>query len=103
FDAGLALPSFMTKLAAVPAVSRWERWQARRLIDDVANIRRDAVRAALSVPSADGSASSRVHTWLGERERGIARFERLAGQLGGAGTDAHSVAALAIRALADLI
>jgi len=135
-DTGLGLPSFSTQLAALPLVSRWERWQARRLVDDVASIRRDAVMAALSRPPAGSgppagggggatesgpgveaasagvllggmgvgmAAGDRVRVWLAGRERRMARFQRLAGQVRASGTDAHSVAALAVRALGELV
>jgi NAD-specific glutamate dehydrogenase len=101
-DAGLGLSSFGAQLAALPAVSRWERWQARRLRDDVARLRRAAVLAALSQADATGPGAA-VAAWLAARKRWSARFERLAGQVRESGTDGHSVAALAVRALAELV
>jgi len=103
FDEGLRLPSFTAALAGLPASSRWERWQGRRLLDDIAGLRCAAVVAAVSGVAVPADPATAMKAWLASRHQRQARFQRLAGQLASSGSDAHSVAALAVRALSELV
>ena len=118
FDRGVGVPALGATLTRIPVASRWERWQVRRLLDDVASLRRAAVmaihldNAARATPGAGAGPqgpSAAIEAWLAGRYRRLARFRRLTAQLGDsvAGgqlvADAQSVAALAVRALADLV
>ena len=107
FDEGLRLPGFAAHVADLPARSRWERWQGRRLVDDIAGLRRDAVFAALGRAGAGagavGDPSTAMRAWLAARQQRLARFLRLADQLDGSEPGAQSLAALAVRALRQLV
>ena len=48
FDTALRLAGFREALARLATTSRWGRWQVRRLEDDLADLRRHGVLAALS-------------------------------------------------------
>jgi glutamate dehydrogenase len=87
-DKVLGLSSFETRLASLHPSGRWERWEARRLLDDVARLRSQAVVGGFSMSTADGR---------------LARFRRLAGQVDASSPEALAVAALAVRALAELV
>jgi glutamate dehydrogenase len=106
-DETLQLGPFELQLGALHPGGRWERWQARRLADDLARIRRRIVVAALG-GAGDGSegAVGAVGAFASSRADAVARFERLAGQVDGASGrsgEALALAALAIRALDDLV
>jgi glutamate dehydrogenase len=86
-DRALGMASFEARVSGVHPNGRWERWEVRSLLDDVNRLRRDAV-----VNGFDPAAA-------GERR---SRFDRLAGQVDGSSGQALAVAALAVRALAEL-
>ncbi len=99
-DELLGLRTLEARLAAVQPGGRWERWQARRLADDVAALRREAVERAL----ADGASPVLgVDGFVGTRGHRRARLERLTRQIDGRAGEASAVGALAVRALGDLI
>jgi glutamate dehydrogenase len=109
-DSALGLPGVRKTLENIPAPGRWGRWQARRLGDDVASLRRDVVLAALAEPSSpspagrpDGDPSAAVAGWLAIRGVVTSRFHRLTAHLRDPDADVACVAALAIRALAELV
>jgi glutamate dehydrogenase len=97
FDAGVGMAPFRDALARLAVSSRWGRWQMRRLEDDLATVRRHAVVAAL------GSGGGGVAGWLAGRPGPTARFQRLAAHLRDPEADGSSLAALAVRALQDLV
>jgi glutamate dehydrogenase len=99
-DAMLGLPALEARLAAIQPGGRWERWQARSLADDVAWCRREAVERALAKGS---SPDQGVTEFLEGRRDRKARLDRLAHQVDGSAGEALAVAALAVRALADLV
>ncbi len=112
FDEALRLPALTARIADLPTGSRWERWQVRRLLDDIAGLRRDAVAAALRPTAGAGVAGDPATTmkaWLAARDHHQTHFQRLADQLGqpevgvGAAAGAQSIAALAVRALRQLV
>ncbi|HSS08360.1 MAG TPA: hypothetical protein VLL25_00645, partial [Acidimicrobiales bacterium] len=90
-DEGLGLSGFEARLGGLHPGGRWERWQARSLLDDVARLRREAVVRGFD-PSSPSVGGGR-----------LARFERLARQVDGTSGQALAVAALAVRALAELV
>ncbi len=87
-DRALGLVSFEARVSSIHPNGRWERWQVRSLIDDVNRLRREAVVGGFD-PAATGGRRS--------------RFDRLAGQVDGSSGQALAVAALAVRALAELV
>ena len=87
-DRALGLAGFEARVSAIHPNGRWERWQVRSLLDDVNRLRRDAVVGGLDPEAAGGRRS---------------RFDRLARQVDGSTGEALAVAALAVRALADLV
>jgi hypothetical protein len=87
-DRALGLASFEARLTGIHPNGRWERWQVRSLLDDVNRLRREAVVTGFD-PAASGDRRS--------------RFDRLAGQVDGSSGQALAVAALAVRALAELV
>jgi glutamate dehydrogenase len=87
-DRALGLTSFQARLAGIHVNGRWERWAARSLLDDVNRLRREAVVRGFDAAAAGGRPS---------------RFDRLAGQVDGSSGQALAVAALAVRALAELV
>ncbi len=95
FATALGLAGFREALARLGVSSRWGRWQVRRLEDDLADLQRQAV---LQAPSPGAMAE-----WLAARQASKVRFHRLAAHLGDPDADGHSLAALAVRALADLV
>jgi len=103
FDSALALADFRVALARLSVTSRWGRWQARRLVDDLAGLRRQAVLAALATAPAGGDPAAAMTGWLAGRTAFTARFLRLAGHLRDPAADGPSLAALAVRALSDLV
>ena len=86
-DQALGLSSFEARLMAIHPAGRWERWEVRRLLDDVTRLRYEAV-----VRGFDGRPASPRQS----------RFDRLARQVDGASGQALAVAALAVRALTEL-
>lgn len=103
FDTVLGLGDFRAGLARLAVTSRWGRWQGRRLVDDLADLRRRAILDALRSPGAVDDPAAAMAAWLAPRTAGAARFRRLAGHLRDAETDGPSLAALAVRALFDLV
>jgi glutamate dehydrogenase len=78
--------------------SRWEAWGARSVLDDLADWRLDAAKAALLGAGTEVSALDAVTAWAGAREEGLARSTRLLGYLDGT-RDTFAVASLAVRNL----
>jgi len=99
FDRALGLTAFQAAVARLAVTSRWGRWQVRRLGDDVADLRRRAVVSALA---GSGEASA-IAGWLAARAEATARFKNLAARLAEPDCDGHALAALAVRALSDLV
>ena len=99
-DEALGLAVLDGRLAGLVPGGRWERWQLRSLADDIAAWRRRAVEQALRSP---GPPADAVAAFLGGRGERRARLDRLVSQWGGPGREAPALAALAVRALADLI
>jgi NAD-specific glutamate dehydrogenase len=97
-DDALGLGAFRGALDRLAVTSRWGRWQVRRLQDDVSDLRRRAVVAATG-----GDVT--VAEWLATPAvaAAAARFKRLAAVLRDPEADGHAVAALAVRALTDLV
>jgi glutamate dehydrogenase len=87
-DRALGLASFEARAAAIHPNGRWERWQVRSLLDDVNRLRREAVVRGLDAAAAPGQ---------------VSRFDRLARQVDVTSGQALAVAALAVRALAELV
>jgi glutamate dehydrogenase len=103
FDTALGLVGFREALSRLAVTSRWGRWQVRRLEDDLADLRRQGVMAALGSKSALGDPAAAMTALLAERVDPKARFQRLAAHLGDPESDGPSVAALAVRALRELV
>ena len=99
-DEALGLAVLDGRLAGLAPGGRWERWQLRSLADDIAAWRRLAVEQALRSP---GHAVDAVAAFLRGRGERRTRLDRLVAQWGGPGREALALAALAVRALADLI
>jgi glutamate dehydrogenase len=97
-DDALGLSAFRGALDRLAVTSRWGRWQVRRLQDDVSDLRRRAVLAATG-------GDLTVAGWLATPAvaAAAARFTRLAAVLRDPEADGHAVAALAVRALTDLV
>jgi glutamate dehydrogenase len=105
FEAAVGAADFRAALDRRDLGSRWGRWQARRLKDDVADLRRRAALAAASGPGslAEGPAAA-MAAWLAAPAAATARarYQRLMALLADPEADVLCVAALAVRALADL-
>ncbi|MDQ1391885.1 MAG: glutamate dehydrogenase [Acidimicrobiaceae bacterium] len=102
-DSALGLAEFRHALGDLAVTSRWSRWQVRRLEDDVASLRREAVLAALATGPVIGNPTAAVAEWLAQRAAPKARFQRLAAHLHDPESDGQCVAALAIRCLSDVV
>ncbi|HLY84546.1 MAG TPA: NAD-glutamate dehydrogenase domain-containing protein, partial [Acidimicrobiales bacterium] len=121
-DDALGIPALEARFATIHPAGRWERWVVRSLADDVAALRQEAVERALSGgsegsgaggpgaegsgaggPGAGGSAEEAIAAFLQSRASRQARFDRLARQIEGKSAEALALAALAVRALADLV
>ena len=103
FDRALGLNAFRAGLGRLGLTGRWERWQARRLGDDLANLRRDAVLAVFASGAAGDDPDADMEAFLAARAPRLARFRRLAAHLGDPDADRQCVAALAVRSLTDLV
>ena len=108
FDRSLGLAGWRAALGRLAVTSRWGRWQVRRLEDDLADLRRQAALAALRAGGTEGELGAVMAAWLGQRTTQQKRFERLAAKFrepdaGDGESDGQSLAALATRALADLV
>jgi glutamate dehydrogenase len=79
------------------SASRWEAWAKRSVLDDLADWRLEAAKAALTV-APDSAPAEAVAAWVAERTEGLARATRLLDRLDG-GRDALAVASLAVRNL----
>ena len=101
-DSELSLRPLEDHLAALDPGSRWERWQARALIDDVSRLRRQAAVAALEA-APDSPPTKAVADWVGGQPARTQRFRGLADRIDGRGADALCLAALAVRAMSDLV
>jgi NAD-specific glutamate dehydrogenase len=105
FEAAVGAADFRAALDRRDLGSRWGRWQARRLKDDMADLRRQAALAAASGPGslAEGPAAA-MAAWLAAPAAAAARarYQRLMALLADPEADVLCVAALAVRALADL-
>jgi NAD-specific glutamate dehydrogenase len=99
-DESLGLPALEARLATLPSSGRWERWQARSLADDVAALRRESVERALA---RGGPPPEAIAAFVEARRDRLARLERLTRQVDDNNREALAVAALAVRALADLV
>ena len=92
----MAGPAAVGRRGQHPARRAWRQWPARS--------RSPAGSGVLpGGPGVGMDAGDRVLMWFARRERRMARFRRLAAQVRASGTDAHSVAALAVRALGELV
>jgi glutamate dehydrogenase len=103
FDRTLGLPAFRAGLGSLALTGRWGRWQIRRLGDDLANLRRDAVLAVFASGPAGDDPAAAMEAFLADRAPRLARFRRLAAHLGDPDADRQCVAALAVRSLTDLV
>ena len=123
FDTAVGLSALRSALDRLSLTSRWSRWEVRRKKDDLADLRRCAVLAAATSPADDpagdpagagsgdpagggsGDPAGVMKSWL-ERPSAVAakaRFERLTKILRDPESDGNAVAALSLRALADLV
>jgi NAD-specific glutamate dehydrogenase len=101
-DAELGLVALEGHLRGLEPGSRWERWQARALFDDVGRLRRQAAEAAMAA-APDSPPAKAMADWVGAQPARVQRFQRLAGRIEGRDSEALCVAALAVRALSDLV
>jgi glutamate dehydrogenase len=105
-DGALGLTALEGRLDSVRPAGRWERWHLNSLRDQLASLRRTAVIRAVG-PFSDSSPSTSVPdsvtTWVAERSPALARLDRLARQVDGRAAEALSLAALAVKALAELV
>jgi glutamate dehydrogenase len=102
-DAALNLSALETRMRALQPRGRWERWQLRGLLDDVARMRRDVATAAVGGAPPSTTVADAVANWIAERADAVARIDRLAKQVDGRSGEALAVAALAVRALSELV
>ena len=110
FEAAVGAAELRAALDRRDLGSRWARWQARRLKDDLADLRR---RAAVAAAPAAGAARPEVGedpatamaAWLAAPTVATARarYQRLLALLADPEADVLCVAALAVRALAELV
>jgi glutamate dehydrogenase len=105
-DSTLGLTALEGRLDTIRPAGRWERWHLDSLRDDLQRLRRQAVIKAVGPVSGDdvsASMSEMVGHWVASRSRGLARLDRLARQVDGRVPEVLSLAALAIKALAELV
>jgi glutamate dehydrogenase len=105
-DSALGLTALEDRLESLRPSGRWERWHRDSLTDDIRRLRREAVIKAVGEFGTDEEEpplSDVVGRWVANRSQGLARLDLLARQVDGRSAEALSLAALAVRALADLV
>jgi NAD-specific glutamate dehydrogenase len=105
-DAALGLTALEGRLDTIRPGGRWERWHLNSLYDDLRRLRRQAVVKAVGPASTSEEhvlPSEVVGHWVAERGTALARLDRLARQVDGRLPEGLSLAALAIKALAELV
>ncbi|HEX3426515.1 MAG TPA: NAD-glutamate dehydrogenase domain-containing protein [Acidimicrobiales bacterium] len=102
FDQALDLAAFRQSLGHLAVTSRWGRWLVRRLEDDLSDLQRNAVLAALR-PEGPNGAGEAMRRWLRDRADRQARFLGLSTRLRDPAADGQSLAALAVRTLSELV
>jgi glutamate dehydrogenase len=105
-DSTLGLTALEGRFDTIRPGGRWERWHLDSLRDDLKRLRREAVIKAIGQVRNDdveASMSEMVGHWVATRSRGLARLDRLARQVDGRLPEALSLAALALKALSELV
>jgi len=101
-SASLSLPSLRQRISGWPAADRWQRWEAHNLVSDIAG---SGVAVAVAALRSYGQLApgEAVSAWLAQRRGAVARAERLVAELHLSSSPNHALAAVAVRALQDIV
>lgn len=90
-----------SRVAALPDASRWERWAAQALADDLMALRRDAASRVLE--AADGPIGAAFEALLATRAEAHERLGRLVDALGAQGEVTLAALTVALRQVRGLV
>ncbi len=91
-----------TRLADLPATSRWRRWAIQALDDDLLGVRRDVAHRAIAAEP-EAPVGKAVERWLESRREGLERLDRLMHSVALEGISDIAVMTVAIRQVRTLL